>query len=169
MKKVPKFKNTPHFPKINTLYGYDFMKKYVVEDDTSSVIVVESPMSVLKLKTLGFHRAVATFGMFNREQASLLWPMEKVYYWPDSDPAGRANIMGNKNHDGVIDALKSHVDLRIVPVVDKAKGDAGDLWSTEEVNEYLKNSIPASLYGMYVEDHLPTLNDVLKRAETTSK
>ena len=150
-KKVPKYINTPDFPKINTLWGYDFMKQHVSEDGISSVIVVESPMSVLKLKSLGFHRAVATFGQFSREQAMLLIAMERVYYWPDNDPAGW------KNAHTVMDVLKPYTDLRIVPVLPQEKGDPGDLDRDADVMEYLHHAYPASLFPMKSPQKLATL------------
>lgn len=151
--RVPKYKNTPNFPKINTLYGYDHMKEAVKEEGVSSVIVVESPMSVLKLRSLGFNRAVATFGQFSREQAMLLIAMERVYYWPDNDAAGFNNA---KN---IIDVLFKYTDLRVVPVVDGEKGDAGDLNSAAEVSRHLKGAYPAAIFGMYSKDHLLTMSE----------
>ena len=152
-KKIAKYKNTVNFPKINTLYGYDHMKEAVKEEGVSSCIVVESPMSVLKLKSLGFNRAVATFGQFSREQAMLLIAMERVYYWPDNDAAGFNNA---KN---IIDVLFKYTDLRVVPVVDGEKGDAGDLNSAAEVSSHLKAAYPAAIFGMYSKDHLLTMSE----------
>lgn len=153
-KKVPKYVNTPNFPKVNTLFGYDFMKKHVVKDGVSSVIVVESPMSVLKLKSLGFHRAVATFGQFSKEQAMLLIAMERVYYWPDNDAAGW------KNAHTIMDVLKRYTDLRIVPVLPHAKGDAGDLERDTDVFEYLYHAYPAALFSMKSPEKLATLEAI---------
>lgn len=160
-KKVPKYINTPDFPKVNTLWGYDFMKKYLVEDETSSVILVESPMSVLKLKSLGYHRAVATFGQFSREQAMLLIAMARVYYWPDNDPAGW------KNAHTVMDVLMPYTDLRIVPVLPNEKGDAGDLDRSTDVGEYLHHAYPAALFSLKSPQKLATLEALYMALATT--
>ena len=150
-RKVPKYINTPDFPKVNTLFGYDHMKQAIKDEGVSSVIVVESPMSVLKLKSLGFNRAVATFGQFSREQAMLLIAMERVYYWPDNDPAGW------KNAHTIMDVLMPYTDLRIVPVLPQEKGDAGDLDRGTDVGEYLHHAYPASLFSMKSPQKLATL------------
>jgi DNA primase len=139
-KKVSKYKSTPNFPKANTLYGYDQMKEAIKRDDRSTAIVVESPFTVLYLKSLGFHRCCATFGSFSPEQAMLLMGIDKVYFWPDNDAAGLQNALR------AAESLLGLVNLDIVPVVDVSKGDAADLKSAEEVVEYLKNAYTATLY-----------------------
>lgn len=153
-KKVVKYKNTVGFPKINTLYGYDHMKNAVETEGVSSCIVIESPMSALKLKSLGFNRVVATFGQFSKEQAMLLIAMERVYYWPDNDPAG-----WNNAHT-IMDVLKRYTDLRIVPVLPQEKGDAGDLDRDTDVFEYLYHAYPAALFPMKSPQKLATLEAI---------
>jgi hypothetical protein len=142
-RKVAKYKNTVGFPKANTLYGYDAMKQAISEEDRSTAIVVESPMSALKLKSLGFNRVTASFGQFSKEQAMLLTPIEKVYYWPDNDGAGYENAKK------AIEFLAKFVDLWIVPVLSQEKGDAGDLDTDEQVLRHLSESYPASLFELF--------------------
>lgn len=159
-KKVPKYKNTARFPKVNTLYGYDHMKKKMKEEGGDSVIVIESPFSALKLMSLGFNRTVATFGQFSREQAMLLIAVPVVYYWPDNDTAGWSNT------HKAIDALSRFVDLRIVPVLDQDKGDPGDLHTTAEVSEHLRLAYPAALFSTFSQDgKLATLEDMRAREQ----
>jgi hypothetical protein len=141
-KKVPKYKNTHRFPKVNTLYGFDQAKEYL-KTQASSIIIVESPFSALKLKSLGFDRVVATFGQFSTEQAMPLIAVQQVYYWPDHDEAGKANVQK------AIDSLGKYTNLRIVPVLPEKKGDPGDCGEPMEVFEYLKAAYPASLWKMY--------------------
>lgn len=156
-RSVPKYINTPNFPKVNTLYGYDHLKEKITEEGISSVIVVESPMSALKLMSFGFNRTVATFGQFSKEQAMLLLAVERVYYWPDADAAGWKNV------HRIMDALMSYTDLRIVPVLPFEKGDPGDLGESALVSEYLQNAYPASLFSVYSKEKLATL-EALKKA-----
>ena len=52
----PKYKHTGEFPKRNTLYNWDNAVAF------DSVIVTESPMSVLGLMSKGIENVVATFG-----------------------------------------------------------------------------------------------------------
>lgn len=152
-KRIPKYKNTPNFPKVNTLYGYDHLKQMIKEEKTSSAIVVESPMSALKLMSLGYNRTVATFGQFSKEQAMLLIAVERVYYWPDNDPAG-----WNNTHK-IMNVLMPYTDLRIVPVVSKEKGDAADLQTSEEVRRHLEAAYPAALFGLHSKEKLLSLDE----------
>lgn len=153
-KKIPKYKNTSRFPKVNTLYGYDKMKEYLAEQG-GGVIVIESPFSVLKLKSLGFHKTVATFGQFSKEQAMLLIAVPVVYYWPDNDAAGY------KNARLAAETLGRYTTLKIVPLIDGKKADPGDLDDPAVVQKYLQNSWNSNLWEMYAKDGLPTLGQIL--------
>lgn len=159
-KRVPKYKNTSRFPKVNTLYGYDHMKQYLAEQG-GGVIVVESPFSVLKLKSLGFHKVVGTFGQFSREQSMLLIAVPVVYYWPDNDEAGLENAAR------AIEFLGRLTNVKIVPVVEGKKGDPGDLEDADCVLEYLKHSWPASLFPMYTQ--AGKLPDLAAMANTNTR
>jgi DNA primase len=141
-KRVPKYKNTSNFPKINTLYGYDRMKEKLKKEGGQSVIVVESPMTALKLMSLGFNRVVATFGQWSTEQGMLLIAVPTVYFWPDNDPAGYNNTRL------AINSLGKFTNLKIVPVVPTPKGDAAELNTAEEILSYLGQSYPASIFSM---------------------
>jgi DNA primase len=139
--KVPKYKNTSGFPKQNTLYAYDQTMKWCKENGHGDAIVVESPMTVLYLKSLGFKATMGTFGQFSTEQGHLLWPFNRVYFWPDNDKAGAENT------ERAIKALEQYVNLQIVPVVPGEKSDAANLETWQEVFEYLEDSEPAVLWN----------------------
>lgn len=154
-KKIPKYKNTVRFPKNNTLYGYDKMKEYVAIQG-GGAIVVESPMSVLNLKSLGFHKCVATFGQFSNEQAMLLLALPVVYYWPDNDKAGYQNARRAK--DSLLGRMGT---LKIIPCVPGQKSDSGDIRESAEIRQYLNAAWPVTLWDLFVkEDHLPSLEDL---------
>jgi hypothetical protein len=161
-KKIPKYKNTSSFPKVNTLYGYDKMKHYLAQQG-GGVIVNESPFSTLKLKSLGYHKTVGTFGQFSIEQGMLLLPCEKVYFWPDNDKAGYENA--KRAAESMLGQMGT---LYIVPVLPNYKGDPGDLNEASEVATYLKHAWPSSLWSLYTQDGLPTLEKLLEleRAHT---
>jgi len=138
-KPVPKYKNTSGLPKLNTLYAYDQTMRYCKKEGVGDIIVVESPMTTLYLKSHGFGSAVATFGQFSPAQASLLWPFNTVYYWPDNDKAGRNNTKL------AIENLEQYVNLKIVPTVEGEKSDAANL-DPEEISDYIKRSEPSALW-----------------------
>lgn len=144
-KTVPKYTNTPNFPKLNTLFLYD----EVIGKD---VTVVESPLSALYLWSLGVTNAVATFGSFSLEQAELLKKFSKVRIWPDNDTAGEKNLFR------VLDELSKSTDVVIVPVVDKHKGDAADVLP-ENMYTYLFSAYPPTILPLF-KDGLPTLDQV---------
>jgi hypothetical protein len=174
-KKIPKYKNTSRFPKVNTLYGYDKMKQYVASEGRSSAIVVESPMSVLNLKTLGFHRTVGSFGQFSKEQGMLLLGLECIYYWPDNGPAGvvlppmpNQKLQSSKrgsflyeNARLAADTLGRMTTLKIVPLIDGPKADPGDLRDPLVVQKYLQNAWNSNLWELYAKEGLPTLEQVI--------
>jgi DNA primase len=159
-KKVPKYKNTARFPKVNTLYGYDQMKEALRQEEGNSAIVIESPFSLLKLKSLGFNRVTATFGQFSTEQGMLLIAVPKVYFWPDNDSAGY------KNAKKAIEVLGHFVDLWIVPVVEGEKGDPGDLDAPMQVFNHLKMAYPSALFDTCSPyGHLATLEEMRAREQ----
>ena len=77
----PKYKNTPNFPKNETLY-------HAPDDQRAEILVVESVLSVAA--KLHLHSGmVATFGASVTErQKHLLAAYQKVILWFDNDPAG---------------------------------------------------------------------------------
>ena len=82
----PKYRNSPGFPKSETLYGYDLAAKC-----QGPVVVVESPMSVARAVTHQFPGVLATFGAkVSASQIDLLRCFNQVVVWFDDDPAGQA-------------------------------------------------------------------------------
>lgn len=130
-RKGPKYKNTPNFPKHNTLYNYDF-----IEGD--EVIVVESPKTVCVLDSRGIKNVVATFGASIRdEQLQPLWKFKRVYLWFDNDDAGQKALYRYNEDTGefrwmnVVERLKDQCEVYIVDPVGVNKGDPADV-SKEE-------------------------------------
>jgi hypothetical protein len=79
----PKYKHSPGFPKSLTLYGLD------QTDTDEPLVVVESPLSVLRMKSEGFTNCVATFGAAVKEdQARELRAFDRVTIAFDGDSAG---------------------------------------------------------------------------------
>ena len=127
------------------------MKEHMRNSQQDYVIVVESPFTALYLKSLGFHNVVATFGSFGRLQSMLLIGIPKVYFWPDNDGAGKTNV------ENAIEYLSKLVQLYIVPIVDKEKGDAADLSNANIIQKYIDKAYPYTLYpivGMATIDDL---------------
>jgi hypothetical protein len=80
------FRNQPfNVKKNNTLFGI-----LQIEPEEKTVIVVESPLDVLRLHTAGYSNAVATFGAeITNEQLALLFDRFDVIIWAlDNDRAG---------------------------------------------------------------------------------
>ncbi len=154
-KKVAKYKNTPGFPKNNTLYNYDKFKEFMALGTCDSVIVVESPFTALYLKSLGFENVVATFGQFSREQGMLLLAVPKVYFWPDNDKAGFENA------ERAIESMSKFNRVFIVPVVKGEKSDAANI-GLDDINKHLEMAYSAALWPIY---KLSTVADL--RARTT--
>lgn len=85
--RIPKYKNSPGFPKDSTLYNLDRASM----DASGAVTVVESPMSVAKAHSCGINNVVATFGAkINPPQIDLLKSFHQVAVWFDDDDAGRS-------------------------------------------------------------------------------
>jgi len=130
--KVPKFKNTRPFPRNTTLYNYDVASAY------DSVVVVESPMSVLYLMSHWTDRVVATFGgHVSARQARLLYGFgDGVYLWPDNDPTGSDVFMES------VGLLAPTVPVYLVPLVAGEKADPGDC-PPDQIQDYLDAAIPS--------------------------
>lgn len=134
-KDVMKYNNTKGFPKKYTIYNYDNLVG-------THALIVESPMSVLKLWSLGFPRVGATFGSFSKEQAQALSKFDFVGYWPDNDDAGR------KNTENVLKYLAPLTKVGIVPPVEGEKGDPADLSTKEQVESYLDRVMTPATYTL---------------------
>lgn len=103
----PKYKSSPSFPKHRTLFNYDTIVERGVED----IVLVESPMSVLKAESLYdsgsefLNNVVATFGSKTTlEQLDLLKNFRTVTIYFDADPAGYLGAC--KVYDGIKDFVR---------------------------------------------------------------
>lgn len=129
----PKYKNTPKFPKRNTVFNLDS-----VEGD--EVIVLESPKTVCVLHSRGIKNAVATFGAeVNYEQMEVLWKFNRVYLWFDNDVAGEGAYVTAAGY------LQDQCEVWAIPPVDVPKGDAADV-PTDVCLEHIKNAMPYLRY-----------------------
>ena len=123
----PKYKNSPGFPKDSVLYGYDSCK----HDDL--LIVVESPLSALYLRSLEIENVVATFGTsVSDAQINLMKEFDSVYLWLDDDKAGKKRTLQILRGQ-----LKYHSNLYVIPVLGDGV-DPGDL-SVRELSRSLEN------------------------------
>lgn len=130
--QIPKYKNTPGFPKAETLYAYD------LADHSQPVVVVESPMSVAKAFSLGVRNVVATFGAkVTDTQIQLLRDFPEVTVWFDDDFAGRA---GERN---IVTNLHRHTT--VTTVAPEPGRDLGDYDDFQAVCLILAGSIPATM------------------------
>lgn len=82
----PKYRSTSGFPKADTLY-YNHSRPF---PSGGTVVVVESPLSVIKSVALGLPLpVVATFGAkVSATQIRILQDFDEVIVWADADPAG---------------------------------------------------------------------------------
>lgn len=125
---TPKYLSTAGFPKDQTLYN---------ATNGESVVVVESPMSVLRHS---HHQPMsATFGAsVTDSQTRLIGSHRKVILWFDNDPAGW------KATRDVAKRLAPYVGEAFV-VDSDLDADPGDL-DDETVSELVKGAIPYSLW-----------------------
>ena len=137
---LPKYKNTPGFPKSTTLYNYDLVRSREREE----IVVVESPMSCLKAETLTdgddlLSGVIATMGAkISDTQVSYLKNFKKVYVYMDQDQAGQgaARYLTSR--------LYRYTDCWVVE--SEEDKDLGDYNSREEVlDRIVNNSTPAFL------------------------
>lgn len=106
---VAKYKNTKGFPRQHWLYNFDKARFF------REVYVVESPMSVLVLKSRGIDNVVATFGAkVTKTQLDLLRSFKQVTVFPDGDAPGRE---AKKN---LVTGLR---DFTTVKVIDTPDGE----------------------------------------------
>ena len=104
---LPKYRNSKGFPRGAWLYNLDNAQNY------NDIYVVESPMSVLVLKSRGIDNVVATFGAkVETKQLQLLRQFSSVTVFMDGDEAGRrANI-------NVVQALSPFTRVRVIMTPD---------------------------------------------------
>ena len=132
---IPKYLNPPGFPKHQVLYNLD----RVLERGERTVILVESPFSVLKAEALGIPNAVASFGASpSPDQLKQLRRFDKVYVWYDDDGAGY------KGASLAIDGLLQYTN--VLMVTPDENRDLGDYVSKEGVHEWIsENAMPGAL------------------------
>ena len=105
---VPKYRNSKGFPRGSWLYNLDNAIKF------DEVYVVESPMSVLVMKSRGIDNVVATFGAkVDRQQLNLLRNFSKVNIFMDGDTPGRMAT------DHILEELQSYTKLGIIMTPDE--------------------------------------------------
>lgn len=123
--------------KKRTLYNYDNV------DVTAPVVVVESPMSVLRMKSEGHDQVVATFGAgLPRTQLDLLLQFPQVVLFMDGDLAGwRATCRAT-------DYLQSRMDVQAIPVVGPT--DGADL-NSEQLHDALSQAIPSFMLRPHLD------------------
>jgi len=145
-----KYKHSSDFPKRYTLYNWD----NVARDE---IILVESPMSVLKLKSLGVPNVLATFGAeVNQEQIDLLGRhFSSVVLFPDGDRPGYRALRAvdrRGNEDGVIPRLLRQTNVYVVdhgrlpcPPGCEVHTVSEDHWNEKDAGNYTREKISALL------------------------
>ena len=104
---VPKYRNSKGFPRGAWLFNLD---NAIAHDE---VYVVESPMSVLVMKTRGIDNVVATFGAkVDKQQMELLRNFRKINVFMDGDIAGRIATQH------IIGSLGTYTKLSIIETPD---------------------------------------------------
>lgn len=123
----PKWKNSPDFPRSNTLFNYDSCKS-----SYKSVIIVEAAASVIWLSQCGIDNVLASFGSkVTKEQAKLLRCFDRVTIWFDPDIAGQNGKQALANY------LDKHLECYII----NASGDPNELTS-QQCRDAIDNAIP---------------------------
>lgn len=104
---VPKYRNSKGFPRGAWLYNLDDAKQF------DHVYVVESPMSVLVLKSRGINNVVATFGAkVDAQQIGLLRNFSRVTIFMDGDLPGR------KATCNLVEQLKLYTKVAVIETPD---------------------------------------------------
>lgn len=131
----PKYKNTSGFPKADTLY-YDHSRPFPTR---GTVVLVESPFSVIKATALGLDVPVlASFGAkVSKIQTQMLYEYDQVILWADPDPAGQ--VMERT----VMNRLADHPGLSVV-TPDDGK-DLADYDRLDDVLAKIDTAVPAVL------------------------
>lgn len=130
---VPKYKSTPGFPKADTFF-YDHSRPF---PDRGEVVLVESPLSVIKATALGLPVPVlASFGAkVSARQTAMLADYDRVILWPDPDPAGTVMETTLRNR------LQQHPGLFVVEA-DPGK-DLADYDRLVDVQAKIDAAVPA--------------------------
>lgn len=129
----PKYRSTPGFPKSDTLF-YDHSRS---RPTAGSVVVVESPFSVIKAAALGLDIPVlATFGAkVSDTQIRMLADYHEVIVWADPDTAG--TLMQRR----LVKALHRETTVRVV-IPDEGK-DLADCETLDDVKRKIDSAVPA--------------------------
>jgi DNA primase len=128
---VPKYRNSKGFPRGTWLYNMDNARQY------DEVYVVESPMSVLVMKSRGINNVVATFGAkVEAKQIQLLRQFSGVTVYMDGDEAGR------KSTRNLVNELSSYVKMRVI-----STPDGHDPATLEQVPESVGSLAWQIVYG----------------------
>lgn len=129
----PKYKNSPGFPKSESLYLGDQAA------GADLVVVVESPFSAIKAVALGLrHPVVATFGAkVTDTQIALMTDWRKVVIWMDDDTAGR------QAEKRLVDRLRAQTTVNVV--LNDAGMDLGDYDDVQQVQAKIETAVPGWL------------------------
>jgi len=104
---VPKYRNSKGFPRGAWLYNLDQARQH------REVYVVESPMSVLVLKSRGIDNVVATFGAkVDAHQIELLRNFHHVTVFMDGD------IPGRNATDHLVESLNRYTNISVINTPD---------------------------------------------------
>jgi len=162
-----KWMHTPNFPKETTLYNWD----NVVREGHKEVIMVESPMSVLRMKTEEIHNVVATFGAeINDDQIKRLMTggFDSVILFPDGDLAGYRSLkrQNKKGQEiGTLYKIRNRVNTYVIDhgIIEKdgnlefSGKDAAD-YSRSELDDFLSKKIPSFKWQWKDEDGLQKMD-----------
>jgi len=161
----PKYQNSHSFPKLETLYS---TTQLTTDMDNSSVLVVESVLSILRAETLttssitartmttkALTNATSTFGAkVSDTQLKLLRNYDRVVLWFDDDIAGlRATLR-------VCKALDNFTHVYVVQN-QGARDDLAGL-TESEIEYYLEGIEPSVLVLSDIEDRLKAMEYKLK-------
>lgn len=128
-----KYLGSRGLPRRYLLYGWDRLT-----DDR--VVLVESPMSVLSLISVGVGNAVASFGSeVSADQIELLRSKDRVTLFMDNDHAGRYST------DNLIDELSPYTDVHVVEMGEEGQdpADLVGIYGPEAVLERTRDGVPA--------------------------
>lgn len=128
-----KWTHSPSFPVGNTLFNWDAIDPARGHDPNREFLLVESPLSVLRLIQHGY-LAVATFGAaVGKRQLELLEPFQTITIFPDGDQPGY------RAYAKLADLLPT----KAVYVLDH--GRSGELkedgWNHKDAADYTKKEI----------------------------
>ena len=131
----PKYRNSPGFPKSDTLY-YDNSRDF---PSGGTVLVVESPFSVIRAVSLGLEvPVVATFGAkVSSVQSRILAEFDEVIIWSDPDPAGASM------RRSLSESLYRHCVVKVVEP--DPEMDLADYPTLSSVEAKLAEAVPAAI------------------------